>query len=108
MRISPDDSVSRGLWNMKVVEADGKWIIFPYDYDLSGWVRPDDSVPRLPGFTNPFFKPADIFVVVTKFREKRPAMEALVDDLAKEDKNGATRIKSQIKSFYDALDRRFP
>jgi hypothetical protein len=108
MRISRDDTVSRGLWNMKVIEADGKWIIFPYDYDLSGWVRPDDSTPKLPGLANPFFKPADVSAVVKEFRQKRPAMEALADDLAKEDKNGAGRIKSQIRSFYDALDRRFP
>jgi hypothetical protein len=108
MRISPDDSVSRGLWNMKVVEADGKWIVFPYDYDLSSWVRPDDSVSRLPSFSNSFFKPADISVVAAEFRQKRPAMEALVSELAKEDRNGAAGIKSRIKSFYDALDRKYP
>lgn len=109
LRISPDDtSASRGLWNMKVVEAGGKWIVFPYDYDLSGWVRPDDSASRLPGFTNPFFKQGDISAVVAEFRQKRPAVEALADDLANEDRNGAARIKSQIRSFYDALDRKFP
>jgi len=109
LRTSPDDtSASRGLWNMKVVEADGKWIVFPYDYDLAGWVRPDDSAPELPNFNNPFFKPADISAVVAEFRQKRPAVEALVDDLAKEDRNGAASIKSRIKSFYAALDRKFP
>jgi hypothetical protein len=45
----------------------------------------------------------DISAAVTKFRQKRRAMEALANDLAKEDKNGAARIKTQIKSFYDAL-----
>jgi hypothetical protein len=108
LRISPDDSVSRGLWNIKVVGADGKWIVFPYDYDLSGWVRPDDSASRLPNFSNPFFKPADISAVVREFRQKRPAMEALADELGKEDRNGAAGIKSRIKSFYDALDRKYP
>jgi hypothetical protein len=108
MRISPDDtSASRGLWNMKVVEANGKWIVFPYDYDLAAWVRPDDSAPELPNFANPFFKPADVSAVVAEFVQKRPAIEALAADLAKEDANGAARIKSRIKSFYDALARRF-
>ena len=36
LRIFPDDIPdSQGLWNMKVVEADGNWIVFPYDYDLA-------------------------------------------------------------------------
>lgn len=58
--------------------------------------------------SNPFFKPVDILAVVKGFRQKRPAMEALVDELAKEDRNGAAGMKSWIKSFYDALDRKYP
>jgi hypothetical protein len=46
-------------------------------------------------------------MVVAEFKKKRPAIEALVDDLAKEDKNGARSMKQQISAFYDALGRRF-
>ena len=54
-----------------------------------------------------FFKPGDISQVVAEFKEKRPAIEALVDGLANEDKSGAQSIKEQISSFYRGLDRRF-
>ena len=108
LRISPDDSDdSSSLWNIKVVEAGHKWIVFPYDYDLSGWVRLDESPPELPSFDNNFYKRADIARVVAEFKEKRPAIEALVDDLANEDRSGARSIKEQIRSFYNALDRDF-
>ncbi|HEX8873352.1 MAG TPA: hypothetical protein VF780_01905, partial [Nitrosospira sp.] len=109
LRILPDDIPdSQALWNMKVVEADGNWIVFPYDYDLAGWVKADSSPPELPDLTDSrFFKPSDISVVVDEFKQKRPAIEALVDDLAKEDSSGARSIKMQIGSFYDALARKF-
>ena len=109
LRIFPDDIPdSQGLWNMKVVEADGNWIVFPYDYDLARWVKSDNSKPELPDLADShFFKPSDISQVVAEFKEKRPAIEALVDDLAKEDKSGALSIKEQISSFYNALDRKF-
>ena len=54
-----------------------------------------------------FFKPGDISQVVAEFKEKRPAIEALVDGLANEDKSGAQSIKEQISSFYNALDGKF-
>ncbi|MEO8992511.1 MAG: hypothetical protein ABI284_08445 [Nitrosospira sp.] len=108
LRISPDDSDdSSSLWNMKVVEADHKWIVFPYDYDLAAWVKLDNSPAELPGFDNNFYKPADISAVVAEFKAKRTDIEALVDDLANEDQSGARSIKEQIKSFYNALDRDF-
>ena len=44
---------------------------------------------------------------MAEFKEKRPAIEALVDDLAKEEKSGALSIKGQISSFYNALDGKF-
>ena len=102
LRISPDDSDdSSSLWNIKVVEAGHKWIVFPYDYDLSGWVRLDESPPELPSFDNNFYKRADIARVVVEFKEKRRAIEALVDGLANEDRSGARSIKEQIRSFYN-------
>ena len=109
LRIFPDDIPdSQGLWNMKVVEADGNWIVFPYDYDLAPWVKSDNSKPELPDLADSnFFKPGDISQVVAEFKEKRSAIEALVDDLAEEDKSGALSIKGQISSFYNALDRKF-
>lgn len=107
LRISPDDATSRGLWNMKVVEADGQWIMFPYDYDLAGWVRSDSSRSRLPSFDDPYFKSSDISRVVAEFEEKRSDIEALADSLAQEDRNGARSIREQIRSFYDALAREF-
>lgn len=109
LRVFPDDIPdSQGLWNIKVVEADGNWIVFPYDYDLAGWVKSDNSAPELPDLADSrFFKPGDISLVVAEFKKKRPAIEALVDDLAKEDKNGARSIKQQVSAFYDALGRRF-
>ena len=108
MRIFPGDIPdSQGLWNIKVVETDGNWVVFPYDYDLAGWVKSDNSPPELPDLADSgFFKPGDISEVVAEFREKRPAIEALVDDFAKEDKNGARSIKQQISAFYDALARK--
>ena len=91
-----------------VVQAEGNWIVFPYDYDLAGWVRSDNSKRELPGLSDShFFKPGDISQIVAEFKEKRPAIEALVDDLAKEDKSGALSIKGQISSFYNALDGKF-
>ena len=109
LRIFPDDIPdSQGLWNMKVVEADGNWMVFPYDYDLARWVKSDNSGPELPDLADShFFKPRDISQIVAQFKDKRSAIEALVDDLAKEDKNGALSIKEQISSFYNALDRKF-
>lgn len=109
LRIFPGDIPdSQGLWNIKVVETDGNWVVFPYDYDLAGWVKSDNSAPELPELGDSgFFKPEDISQVVAEFREKRPAIEALVDNLAKEDKGGASSIKEQINSFYNALGRRF-
>ncbi len=109
LRNSPGDIPdSQGLWNMKVVEAGGNWVVFPYDYDLAGWVKADNSAPELPDLSDSrFFKPGDISVVVDEFKQKRPAIEALVDDLAKEDNGGARSIKAQISSFYDALGRKF-
>ena len=107
LRISPGDIPdSQGLWNIKVVEAGGNWIVFPYDYDLAGWVKSQDFA-LLDEVDVKSFKPTDISLVVAEFKEKRPAIEALVDDLAKEDKSGARSIKEQISSFYNALDRRF-
>ena len=109
LRISPDDrSNSGGLWNIKVVEADGKWIVFPYDYDLAGWVKSENFSTELLGSADVrSFKRDDISRVVAEFKEKRPGIEALVDELAKEDRNGARSIKDQIKSYFDLLDRRF-
>ena len=97
LRIFPDDIPdSHGLWNMKVVEADGNWIVFPYDYDLAPWVKSDNSKAELPDLADSnFFKPGDISQVVAEFKEKRSAIEALVDDLAKEDKSGALSIKGR-------------
>jgi len=108
LRIFPGDIPdSQGLWNIKVVETDGNWVVFPYDYDLAGWVKSDNSPPELPDLADGgFFRPGDISEVVAEFREKRPAIEALVDDFAKEDKNGARSIKQQISAFYDALARK--
>lgn len=109
IRISPDDlSASRGLWNMKVVEANGKWIVFPYDYDLAGWVKSENFFSGLPGLADgDFYKPADISQVVAELKQKRPGIEALVDELAREDRDGGNSIKEHIKAFYNALDRRF-
>lgn len=109
LRISPaDTSNSSGLWNIKVVEADGKWIVFPYDYDLAGWVKAENFSPQLLQSADVhFFKTSDISQVVTEFKSKRQGIEALVDGLATEDKNGARSIKEQIGSFFDSLERRF-
>ena len=72
------------------------------------WVKSDNSKAELPDLADSnFFKPGDISQVVAEFKEKRSAIEALVDDLAKEDKSGALSIKGQISSFYNALDRKF-
>ena len=107
LRISPRDVAdSTGLWNIKVVQAGGNWIVFPYDYDLAGWVKSQDFA-LLDDMDVKFFKPGDISQVVAEFKEKRPAIEALVDGLANEDKSGAQSIKEQISSFYRGLDRRF-
>ena len=109
LRISPDDtSNSSGLWNIKVVEANGKWIVFPYDYDLAGWVKSENFSPQLLKSADVhFFKTSDISQIVAEFKGKRPGIEALVDGLATEDRNGARSIKEQIASFFDSLDRRF-
>ena len=93
---------------MKVVEANGKWIVFPYDYDLAGCVKSENFFSGLPGLADAdFYKPADVSLVVAELRQKRPGIEALVDELASEDRSGASRIKEHIESFYHALDRRF-
>ncbi|HET7062105.1 MAG TPA: hypothetical protein VFI43_07990 [Nitrosospira sp.] len=108
LRINPDDIPdSQGLWNIKVVETDGNWIIFPYDYDLSGWVKSADGSPEMPDLAPRFFKPDDVAKVVAEFREKRPAIEALVDELASEDRAGAQSMKRQIDSFYKELNKKF-
>jgi hypothetical protein len=101
LRISPADIPdSQGLWNVKVVETGGHWVIFPYDYDLAGWVKSQNFALGLPNFADTrFFKPQDIAEVVAEFREKRPTIEAMVDELANEDKKGAQSIKEQINSF---------
>lgn len=104
LRIFPDDiQDSSALWNMKVVETDGRWIIFPYDYDLSGWVKSNESSVELPNFDHAFYRPDDIAAVVAEFREKRADLERLADELAGEDERGAESIKTQIGNFYDAL-----
>lgn len=93
---------------MKVVEANGKWIVFPYDYDLAGWVKSENFFSGLPGLADgDFYKPADISQVVAELKQKRPGIEALVDELAREDRDGGNSIKEHIKAFYNALDRRF-
>lgn len=104
LRIFPDEiQDSSGLWNMKVVEADGRWIVFPYDYDLSGWVKSDESPVELPSFDPAFYELSDISAVVAEFRGKRADLERLADELAGKDRNGAASIRVQIGNFYDAL-----
>jgi hypothetical protein len=99
-RFSGDDT--SGLWNTKIVERpDGKWVIFPQDFSLSGWVIGNGST-YINNKALQLVDKASLEKIKGKFQDKKTELYQSIEVLSKDPK-GYENAKKLLDSFYEAL-----
>lgn len=102
LRLDAQDP-ARALWNVKAVElSPTKWMVFPYDFDLSGIVRDSDNNRKTANLKERFHVSLRA-QAAAEFEHHKNRLYEIAGHLKSEDPDGYRIFRARLDQFYSEL-----